>query len=166
MEVCMEAERVDLDTRNSPYRYSVDRQGMYDITFNLTPNYRVPTAPDENGLYLSSFAFRDGKFALDVADRWADEYAGEKVVVKVELMKDGFLFFNSSQGTKEFTFDAASGYQLAFAEGDLEKTAEYVDTSNDLRGPKKYYVKWGFRRIGSVSTDKYINKGSTDKITK
>lgn len=165
-EVCMEAERVDLDTRSSPYRYSVDRQGMYDITFNLTPNYRVPTAPDENGLSLSSFAFRDGKFVLDVADRWADEYAGEKIVVKVELMKDGFLFFNSSQGTKEFTFDSARGYQLAFAEGDLTKTAEYVDTSNDLRGPKKFFVKWGFRRVGSISTDKHINKGSTDKITK
>ena len=38
--------------------------------------------------------------------------------------------------------------------------------SQALRGPKKFYVKWGFRRVGSVSTDKYINKGSTDKITK
>ena len=34
----------------------------------------------------------------------------------------------------------------------------------DFRGAKKYYVKWSFRRIGSVSTGKEINKGSTDKI--
>lgn len=165
-EMCMEAERVELDTRNSPYRYFVDRQGMYDVTFNLTPNYRTPTAPDEAGLYLTAFAFRDGKFVLSVSDRWAREYAGEKVAIDVELMKDGFLFFNSSQGKKTFNLDAAGSYELAFAEGDLEKTAEYVDTSNDMRGPKKFYVKWGFRRVGAVSTNERIGKGSTDKITK
>lgn len=165
-EVCMEADRVELETRHSPYRYYVDRQGLYDVTFNLTPNYRTPTAPDKEGLYSTAFAFRDGKFVLDVADRWGAEYAGEKVEIKVELMKDGFLFFNSSQGEKTFTFDAARGYQLAFAEGDLQKTADYVDASSDLRGPKKFYVKWGFRRLGSISTNEYMNKGSTDKITK
>lgn len=165
-EVCMEADRVELETRNSPYRYYVDRQGLYDVTFNLTPNYRTPTAPDKEGLYSTAFAFRDGKFVLSVNDRWASYYAGEKVSIKVELMKDGFLFFNSSQGEKEFTFDAAGNYEVAFAEGDLQKTADYVDTASDLRGPKKFYVKWGFRRVGSVSTNEYMNKGSTDKITK
>ncbi|PKM97823.1 MAG: hypothetical protein CVU79_06310 [Elusimicrobia bacterium HGW-Elusimicrobia-3] len=165
-EVCMQADRVELETSHSPYRYYVDRQGLYDVTFNLTPNYRVPTAPDSAGLYSAAFAFRDGKFTLSVNDRWAREYAGEKVTIKVELMKDGFLFFNSSQGEKEFTFDAANNYELAFAEGDLQKTADYADASGDLRGPKKFYVKWGFRRVGSVSTGEYVNKGSTDKITK
>jgi hypothetical protein len=165
-EVCMEASRVDFETRTSPYRYSVDRQGLYDLTFNLTPNYRVPTAPDANGLSAVTWAFRDGKFVLNVSDRWASYYAGEKVVIKVELIKDGFLFFNSSQGEKEFTFDVSNGYELAFVEGDLQKTASYVDTSNDMRGPKKFFVKWGFKRVGSVSTQDYVNKGSTDKITK
>ncbi|OGR45295.1 MAG: hypothetical protein A2X35_03355 [Elusimicrobia bacterium GWA2_61_42] len=164
--VCMEADRVELDTRHSPYRYHVDRQGMYDVTFNLTPNYRTPTAPDSNGLSASSFAFRDDKFVLDVSDRWGGEYAGEKVEIKVELFKDGFLFFNSSQGEKTFTFDVARGYQLAFAEGDLQKTAAFADPGGDLRGPKKFYVKWGFRRVGSISINEYVNKGSTDKITK
>jgi len=165
-EVCMEASRVDFETRTSPYRYSVDRQGLYDLTFNLTPNYRVPTAPDSNGLSAVGWAFRDGKFVLNVSDRWASYYAGEKVVIKVELVKDGFLFFNSSQGEKEFTFDAGSSYELAFVEGDLQKTANYVDTSSDMRGPKKFFVKWGFKRVGSVSTQEYIKKGDTDKITK
>ncbi|OGR73559.1 MAG: hypothetical protein A2089_13590 [Elusimicrobia bacterium GWD2_63_28] len=163
--VCMEADRVELDTRHSPYRYSVDRQGMYDVTFNLTPNYRTPTAPDSNGLSSTGWAFRDGKFVLNVSDRWASEYAGEKVMIKVELIKDGFLFFNSSQGEKEFTLNSAGSYELAFTPEELTKTKEFVDTSSDMRGPKKFFVKWGFRRIGSISTNEYINKGSTDKIT-
>jgi hypothetical protein len=87
-------------------------------------------------------------------------------MIKVELIKDGFLFFNSSQGEKEFTFDTANSYQLAFVEGDLTKTKDYVDTSSDIRGPKKFFVKWGFSRVGSVSTNEYVKKGDTDKITK
>ena len=165
-EVCQEADRQTFDTRRSPYRYSVGREGMYDVTYNLTPSYRTPTAPDANGLNAASFAFRDGKFVLDVSDRWAEYYPGEKVKIKIELMKDGFLFFNSSQGVKEFTFDTAGSYQLSFVEGDLEKTENYTDTSGDMRGPKKYYVKWGFSRLGTVSTSEYVKKDATDKITK
>ncbi len=163
--VCMEGQRVDFETRNSPYSYSVDRQGLFDLTFNLTPNYRRPTPPDASGLNLSSFAFRDGKFVMAIGDRWAAEYAGEKVEIQVELMKDGFLFFNSSKGKKTFTLDTAASYELAFNEGDLVKDKDFVDDSGDMRGPKKFYVKWGFRRIGSISTNDYMKKGDTDKIT-
>lgn len=163
-DICMEGSRVELDTRTSPYRYSVSRDGMYDVTFNLTPSYRTPTAPDSGGLYSTEFSYKEGKFTLRVGDRWPTEYAGEKVVVKVELFKDGFLFFNSSKGEKEFTFDTANGYDLVFAESDMIKNKDFMDDSGDLRGAKKYYVKWGFRRMGSVSTSEYINKGSTDKI--
>ncbi len=163
-EACMEADRVQLDVRQSPYRYNIDRQGMFDLTFNLTALYRSPTAPDANGLSLAKFFYRDGKFVMDINDAWAREYAGEKVVVKVELMKDGFLFFNSSKGEKEFTLDVNGAYEIAFAENELTKTREYVDDSGDVRGQKKYYVKWGFKRVGSVSTQDYVKKGSTDKI--
>ncbi|MDP2864628.1 MAG: hypothetical protein Q8O90_00095 [Elusimicrobiota bacterium] len=163
-DICMEGNRVELDTRSSPYRYSEHREGMYDITFNLTPNYRTPTAPDSNGLYSTEFSYKEGKFTLRAGDKWAREYAGEKVMVKVELFKDGFLFFNSSKGEKEFTFDAAAGYDLVFAEGDMVQNKDFADDSSDMRGPKKYYVKWGFRRIGGVSNNEYVNKGSTDKI--
>ncbi len=161
--VCMEGQRVDFNTGSSPYSYSVDRVGLYDLTFNLTPNYRVPTAPDADGLYATGFSHKDGKFTLSVGDRWAREYAGETVLIKVELMKDGFLFFNSNKGEKTFTFSAASGYELVFAEGDLTKTKEFVDDSAD-KGAKKYFVKWGFQRVGRVSTNDYVKKGDTEKI--
>jgi hypothetical protein len=159
----MEGPRVSFNTGSSPYIYSVDQQGTYDLIYNLTPNYRVATAPDANGLYSTGFSYQNGKFTLNLGDRWAAEYAGEKVMVKVELIKDGFLCFNSSKGEKEFTVDAASGYSLVFAESDLTKTKDFADDSMD-KGSKKYSVKWGFRRVGQVSTNVYIEKGSTDKI--
>jgi len=162
--VCMEGPRVDMDSTKSPYSYSVDRIGQYDITFNLTPNYRVPTAPDSNGLNYAAFTFKAGKFTLSVADRWAAEYAGEKVAIKIELMKDGFLFFNSSRGEKTFTFDTAAGYALVFAESDLAKPKELIDDSAD-KGASKFFVKWGFQRLGRVSTNQYVKKDETPKIT-
>lgn len=161
--VCMEGPRVNVVPTASPYSYGVDQVGMYDITFNMTPNYRVPTNPDPNGLNYSAFTFKDGKFILSVADRWAAEYAGEKVSIKIELKKDGFWFFDSSKGEKTFTFDTAAGYDLVFAESDLTKTKDFIDDSAD-KGPSKYFVKWGFQRLGKVSTDKYVKKDETPKI--
>ena len=161
--VCMEGDRVDFNTGSSPYSYGVDRVGMYDLTFNLTPNYRVATAPDSNGMSLASFSFKDGKFTLNVNDMWAAEYAGEQVAIKVDLVKDGFLFFNSDKGSKTFTMDAAGNYTLVFAEGDMQKNKDFMDDSAD-KGPSKYFVKWGFQRLGKVSTNNYVDKGKTDKI--
>lgn len=165
-EVCIEGPRVDIRPRSTAYSYNIKETGQYDVRYELTPLYKTATAPDKNGMSLAGWAFKDGKFVLNVSDRWANEYAGEKVLIKVELVKDGFLFFNSSVGEKEFTLDAANAYELAFAEGELTKTKDFVDTSSDLRGPKKFFAKWSFRRIGSISTQEKVDKGSTEKITK
>ncbi|HBA62184.1 MAG TPA: hypothetical protein DCZ92_15495 [Elusimicrobia bacterium] len=161
--VCMEGPRVNVVPTASPYSYGVDQVGLYDITFNMRPNYRVPTNPDPNGLNYAAFSFKDGKFTLSVTDRWTNEYAGEKVAIKIELMKDGFWFFNSSKGEKTFTFATANGYDLVFAEGDLTKNKDFVDDSAD-KGPAKFYVKWGFQRLGKVSTDQYVKKDESPKI--
>ena len=111
---------------------------------------------------------------VDINDKWASEYAGEKTAVKVELYKDGFWFFDSYKGKKEFTFDAAAGYAISFAEGELD-TSKSFGLDNDPSksfvpgemtrgGASKYYLKWGFRRVGKISTDKFVDKDSTNKI--
>jgi len=164
-EVCMEGPRVDIRTRSAAYSYNIAEAGQYDVQYQITPQYKVATAPDKNGMSLAGWAFKDGKFVLSVNDVWAQYYAGEKVAIKVELVKDGFLFFNSNLGEKEFVLDAANNYQLSFAEGDLTKTKDFVDTRGDVRGPKKFFAKWSFRRVGSVSTQETVDKGSTEKIT-
>ncbi len=163
-EVCIEGPRVDIRTRSAAYSYNIAETGQYDIQYQLTPQYKVATAPDHNGMTLAGWAFKDGKFVLSVNDVWAQYYAGEKVAIKVELIKDGFLFFNTSLGEKEFVLDPANNYQLSFVEGDLAKTKDFVDTRGD-RGPKKFFAKWSFRRVGSVSTQETVDKGSTEKIT-
>jgi len=164
-EVCAEGPNVEIRTLSAAYSYNIVQSGEYDVRYDLTPLAKIATAPDQNGLSLAEFVFKDGKFVMNINDQWASIYAGEKVAIKVELVKDGFLFFNSSLGSKVFTLDSSNNYSLAFVEGDLTKDKDFVDTSSDVRGPKKYFVKWGFTRVGSISTQDYVNKGSTAKIT-
>ncbi|HNW45195.1 MAG TPA: hypothetical protein PKI19_11870 [Elusimicrobiales bacterium] len=162
--VCMQGQRVDFDPKNSPYSYDVNRVGMYDLTFNLTPNYRVPTKPDQDGMSYAALVLKDGKYTLTVNDKWADIYAGEQVAIKVELFKDGWWFFDSNKGQKTFTLNTAGKYELTFAEGDLTKNKDLMDDGSE-KGATKYFVKWGFKRIGKVSTDAFVDKGSTPKIS-
>ncbi len=109
-------------------------------------------------------------FVLNVNDRWAHEYNGEQVRIKVELYKDGFLFFDSFKGKKEVTLNSASNYEIIFAENELTKNNEILaEAMKDFnpefnKGSKKYFVKWGFQRVGLISTNDYVNKGKTDKI--
>jgi len=111
------------------------------------------------------------KFVLNVNDRWAHEYNGEQVRIKVELYKDGFLFFwLLYKGKKEVTLNSASNYEIIFAENELTKNNEILaEAMKDFnpefnKGSKKYFVKWGFQRVGLISTNDYVNKGKTDKI--
>ncbi|MBU2575114.1 MAG: hypothetical protein KKH28_13665 [Elusimicrobia bacterium] len=173
-EVCLQGPYMDLDIEKRAYNYSVHSIGDYDVQYQLTPQNKVAMAPDKNGLSVAGFNNSDGKFNFKLNDRWAAEYAGEKTAVKVELYKDGFWFFDSYKGKKEFTFDAALGYELNFAENELDTSKSFSlndDPSKSFEpgemtrgGATKYYVKWSFRRIGQISTGKSVNKGKTDKI--
>lgn len=163
-DVCLEGRWLDIYARDAGYRYTAKRDGgAYETLFTLTPHEKVAMKADEDGVNYADFAFADGKFVFKASDKWAREYAGEKVVIKVDLYKDNALFFDTYKGSKEFTFDAAEGYTMAFTEADLEKPE--VDDNSD-RGAKKYYLKWGFKRVGSISKDNFVKKDKTPTITK
>lgn len=172
-EVCLEGPYINLDIEKQAYTYSVSQQGDYDVQYKLTPGGKIAMSPDSDGLSNGGFSMANGRFNLQVNDRWAAEYAGEKVAIRVELYKDGFWFFDSYKGKKEFTFDAAQGYQVSFAENELDTSKSFsadFDPSKSFtpgdpgRGATKYFVKWSFRRVGSISTGEWMDKGKTDKI--
>jgi len=162
-DVCLEGPWMHLYANRQAYKYSVDREGQYNVLYTLTPKEKIATGPDEEGLSLAEFSYDAAakKYVLKLGDKWAAEYAGEKTVVKVELYKDGFWFFDGFKGEKEFTFDAAAGYEVGFAESELDTSKAASDAD---RGAKKYYVKWGFKRVGAVSTDDFVKKGETPRI--
>ena len=128
-------------------------QGSYNTVYKLTPQEKIPMAPDSAGLAVESFAYNaEAKnFMLDINDIWVDYYQGEQVSINAVLYKDVQLWFDEKIGESDMTFDSADGYVMLF------------DFGKKLK-PGKYYVKWGFERIGKVSTDKYIKKGNTEKV--
>jgi hypothetical protein len=161
-EACMEGPNVEIHPLSTAYSYGIAQSGGYDVRYELTPQYKLTTAPDPNGLNAAGFSYANGKFTFNVSERWANEYAGNKVAIDVQLYKDGFWFFDAYKGKKEFTFDTAGSYSMTFAENELD-TSKAVATP-ETRGGSKYFLKWSFHRIGNVSTGDSVNKGSTDKI--
>lgn len=162
-DVCLEGPWMDIYVNAAAYKYSASRQGNYDTLFELTAKNKIPMKADENGLSYAGFSYAGGKFAFKASDKWAKEYAGEKVVITVDLYSEGWWIFNGYLGSKDFTFDAAEGYEMSFSEKDLENAVAGDDT---FRGAKKYYAKWGFRRVGTISKDNYVKKDKTPSITK
>ncbi len=172
MEVCLEGPWMRLYIDAGAYKYSVDKKGYYDVLYELTPERKIPMMPDKGGLVLAQFRYdpQTKKYIFKVNDKWAEEYAGEKVMIKVELYKDGFWFFDSYKGKKEKTFEAARSYDMSFTEDELVKKDVNVEEDADFKamtfkGTKKYFVKWGFKRIGKISKDKYVKKGKTEMIS-
>jgi len=164
-EVCLNGPWLDIYVNEAAYKYAAARVGSYDTLFELTAQNKVAMKADENGLNFGSFSYADGKYTFTVSDKWAKEYAGEKVMVSVDLFKDNAVFFDGYKGSKDFTFDVAEGYTMTFAESELmqPETPELPDT---FRAAKKYYLKWGFKRLGAISKDNFIKKGKTPVITK
>lgn len=167
-DVCLEGRWLDIYRNDAAYRYTSRREGGAGETlFVLTPHEKVAMKADEDGINYSDFAFKDGKFVFKAADKWAREYAGEKVVIKVDLYSEGWWVFNGYKGSKEFTLDAADLYTLTFDEKDLAKP-ETPDTTTreDDRGAKKFFLKWSFKRVGQISKANEVKKDKTPSVTK
>ena len=164
-ELCLEGPWMDLFVHEAGYKYSVRRVGSYDALFELSPKNKIAMRSDENGLDFGAFSYAGGKYTFKVSDKWAKEYAGEKVSIKVDLFRNHANWFDGYRGSKEFTFDAAGGYEMSFSEEDLEmpELPDGVSGGHD-RGVKKYYLKWGFKRLGSISKDNFVKKGETPSI--
>ncbi|MBU2575346.1 MAG: hypothetical protein KKH28_14860 [Elusimicrobia bacterium] len=165
-EICLEGPWMRFYVNEAAYKYSVTAAGNYNTLYTLTPRNKVAMDPDKNGISLAAFTYdaASKKYSLKLGDIWANEYAGEKTAIKVELYKDGFWFFDGFKGEKEFTFDPAAGYEMSFAENELDTSKAVANLDDPNRGAKKYFVKWGFKRVGSISTDDFIKKGKTPKI--
>ncbi|MEW6012732.1 MAG: hypothetical protein AB1602_04970 [Elusimicrobiota bacterium] len=171
-EVCLEGRWLDIYTIEAGYKYKTKQVGYNDVVFELYPEYKVAMKPDLEGLNYSEFSYNKDtkKYTFKVSDKWAKEYAGEKVKIKIELKKDKANWFDSSLGTKEFTFDVSNNYAMEFSEDELVKPEtnnnDSYRSSDKLFETRGYYLEWGFSRIGKISKDTYMDKGETNRVQK
>jgi hypothetical protein len=164
-EICLRGPWMNLYIDEAAYKYTVRKVGNYDTLFELSPQHKIAMKPDINGLNPLEFSYDNEtkKYKFVIKDEWAKEYEGEKVAIKVELYRSIPNWFDSYKGEKEWTFDIAPSYEMSFTEKDLEQPR---NDNNDpvMRGPKKFYLKWGFKRIGNISKDTFMKKGKTNEI--
>lgn len=167
-EVCLEGPWMDLNIIEAGYKYSVQTVGNYDTLYVLTPQHKIAMDPDLSGLEMTDFSYNKDtkKFTFKVSDKWANEYAGEKVSIKIELKKSISGWFDSSLGEKEFTFDISPNYEMVFSEEDLVKPQSNDEVNKDVKlfNDKGRYLNWGFKRLGTISKDTYMKKGETPVI--
>lgn len=170
-EVCLEGRWLGLHPIEAAYKYKVRQVGYYDTLFELYPDRKIPTRPDPDGLNYVEFSYNKEtkKYTFRVADKWAKEYAGEKVYIKIELKKDVANWFDSLIGSKEYIFDVAGEYTMEFSEDELVKPKDNSEENTDrvnerLFETKGYYLRWGFKRIGEISKDIYVDKGKTNRV--
>lgn len=177
-EVCLEGDWLTITSIQQAYKYQIKEVGYYDVLYELYPQHRIKTAPDLNGLNVKEFSYNKEtkKYRFVVTDKWAEDfYKGEKTYIKIELKKDKANWFDPSLGIKELVFDAANEYVMEFSEDELVKPQQNNEDEwdNDYKSGEKlfetrgYYLKWGFKRLDSqISTDKYMDKGETERIKK
>lgn len=171
-EVCLEGPWLDIYTVEAGYKYKISKNGYNDVLFVLSPEYKIAMNPDLEGINYTEFIYNKDtkKYTFKLNDKWAKEYVGEKVKVKIELKKDIANWFDSSLGTKEFTFDVSPDYLIEFSEDELIKPNNNVDDTNrssdKLFETRGYYLKWGFSRIGNISKDTFMDKGETNRVQK
>jgi hypothetical protein len=145
-EVCLDGRWLSAYAVRVSHKYEANRQGG---DYTMVAKQRIPGIHDKFGL-SARVLYPAGGVKAVFHDKWASYYPGEKVFVKAKLRREINNWPDSTLGEKEFTFDTADSYEIDFSE-----------FAKKLKGGKKYYVEYGFKRIGKVSKEKYIKTGDS-----
>ncbi len=117
------------------------------------------TGPDPAGVRLS-LETEGSDLMLRLEDRWAAYYAGEKIQLKIKLMKSVFWFVNKTA----YEFDVAL---------DVDREIRIIPTSSlwdafrkdGISRGHEYQAEWSFRRADSkISGGDWVPKGKTNKL--
>lgn len=151
-DVCLEGNWLSAHIIQAAHKYTGDRLGGH---YTLIAGERIPMRPDKGGIQVSGLRSTGVSMAVGFTDKWASYYAGEQVLIKAVLKREIKNWFDPTLIKKEFTMSAGDNYAVDF-------DAFVADFSEKMKAGKKYYVKWGFSRIGKISTDKYIKRGDSN----
>lgn len=150
--VCLSGPWLDVDQLATAYDYKMVGGGNRDGNIVLTPGNKRQMKPDAAGIT----AQLKGDLTLALHDKWASYYAGEKVVLKVTLMREVDNWFDPTLLTKELEYGAVPGAI------DLKQFSG--EFSEGLKAGKRYYVKLEFKRVGVISKPDYVKSGETPAV--
>jgi len=154
--VCLQDQQLSAEAIKAAYHYGspsfkADRSGQW--TMLLTAKSRIRSAPDSEGVTLAAVTELADGIQVDFADKWADNYKGDKTRLRVEIKRDIKFSPDSKLFETDFSTAAAPTYTVTFQ-----------DTEHRLRTGDKYYVVWKFQREGKVSTHAVEKGGRSEEL--
>lgn len=160
--VCLDGHWLNADVVNASHEYALTEPDWNDDTVVARAVRKVRSWPDPAGIFAASLRVDAGvkNFVLTLKDRWSSYYKGEQTVVSVKLKRHRSLWFDDTLIEKEFVLPSSEAGLTPI------RFADYAeDFKSKLKDGKDYYVKWRFKRVGSVSTDKWQGWWETAKVT-
>jgi hypothetical protein len=147
--VCLDGRWLSIHEVDLGHHYTSQRTGG---RYTLTAGAKKPMDPDRGGISASAPVASGQNLSVTFNDRWASYYSAERVVLKFKLKRVIEGWFDPTLVEKEVSLTVADSYRINFS--------DYAEEfSEKLKAGKKYYVEWGFKRIGPISNDTYMKRG-------
>jgi len=146
-EICLQENYSNLSERKTAYEYRRGYDG--EAMFVLAPVKKIATPAVGNGM-SGAFAYDGKTVTLSVSDQSARFYKGEQIQITAKLIQDHTFWFDDLLDTQTVSLATAPGYTVSF--------------NRTLPSGGRYFVQWGFKRIGKVSKDNYVDMGNTNRM--
>ncbi|MBI3565151.1 MAG: hypothetical protein HY079_08145 [Elusimicrobia bacterium] len=152
--VCLQGPWVYTDALETAYDYTLVSNGADGGDIVLAAGRKIPQSPDPGGISGTLTA----QLKMTFADKWASYYAGEKVVLKIELKKVVKFWPDATVLTKDVELPAAAAYAA-------DLNAFVAEMASKPEAGKQYYAKYSFKRVGSVSRDSWTKAQETGRVS-
>lgn len=152
--VCLQGPWLYTDALETAYDYTLVNDGYGSGDVVLRAGRKIAQSPDPAGIAGTMTP----QLKLTFADKWASYYAGEKVVLKLELKKVVKFWPDQTVLTKEVELPVAASYAA-------DLNAFVGEMASKPEAGKQYYAKYSFKRVGSVSRDSWTKAQETAKVS-
>lgn len=156
--VCLDGRWLNASVIDASHEYDLRVPGRYDDTIQALAGGKIRSLPDPAGVRVSAFSMDapTGNFKMELVDRWADYYQGERLSVSVKLKRHRKFWFDETVIEKEVSFSGGRSHSIAFSDF-------ITDLKGKLKPGAEYYVKWRFRRLGQVSKNGWVDYRETGR---
>ncbi|MEE8425339.1 MAG: hypothetical protein V3S11_05900, partial [Elusimicrobiota bacterium] len=156
----LDGSQISLDSASGAYAYDVsytfpsNQRGTVNVA--MTATNKLLTAPDRNGV-SAGLRGGTGSLTLVITDKWAAEYAGERLDVAFVIRWDDGSFWRRDPVVRSAT-------QRSPEKREVKDTIEINIPTTKGRG--KYYLEsWSFRRAESmISSGRWVGKGKGNTV--
>lgn len=150
--VCLSGTQLDVKAVEASHQYRFGMPDMREDLIVATAGDKLPTNPDPAGIRLEAFSTGSQSFSAAFSDQWASYYAGEDIVLSLEIRQNKRFWSDETVLRKDVRISAQDSYSIALAMTEFMKRPE---------SGQKYFLKWSFQRLGRISKPTWMGEWQT-----